>query len=227
MSTKELIKAVAYFRTSSLANVGPDKDSEKRQREAVTKFANSAGYEVVAEYSDEGVKGLDAIDQRPGFAALLERILSNGVRTIIVENASRFSRDLITQETGYQFLKAQGVTLIATDSPELFLSDTPTATLICQVLGAVSQFDKASLVAKLKGARDRKRVSNGGKCEGRKSYQERDADMVALAKKLHRYPVNGRRRSLREVAVALQEQGFVSAKGTQFTAMAISRMIEA
>ena len=227
MSTKELIKAVAYFRTSSLANVGPDKDSEKRQREAVTKFANSAGYEVVAEYSDEGVKGLDAIDQRPGFAALLERILSNGVRTIIVENASRFSRDLITQETGYQFLKAQGVTLIATDSPELFLSDTPTATLIRQVLGAVSQFDKASLVAKLKGARDRKRVSNGGKCEGRKSYQERDADMVALAKKLHRYPVNGRRRSLREVAVALQEQGFVSAKGTQFTAMAISRMIEA
>jgi DNA invertase Pin-like site-specific DNA recombinase len=226
MSTKELIKAVAYFRTSSLANVGPDKDSEKRQREAVTKFANSAGYAVVAEYSDEGVKGLDAIDQRPGFAALLERILSNGVRTIIVENASRFSRDLITQETGYQFLKAQGVTLIATDSPESFLSDTPTATLIRQVLGAVSQFDKASLVAKLKGARDRKRVSNGGKCEGRKSYQERDADMVALAKKLHRYPVNGRRRSLREVAVALQEQGFVSAKGTPFTATAISRMID-
>jgi hypothetical protein len=50
--------------------------------------------------------------------------------------------------------------------------------------------------------------------------------MVALAKKLHRYPVNGRRRSLREVAVALQEQGFVSAKGTPFTATAISRMIE-
>jgi hypothetical protein len=39
-------------------------------------------------------------------------------------------------------------------------------------------------------------VSVGG-CGGRKSFAERDAAMVALAKKLARYPVNGRKRSLR------------------------------
>ena len=32
MKTKEKIKAVAYIRTSSAANVGADKDSDKRQR---------------------------------------------------------------------------------------------------------------------------------------------------------------------------------------------------
>lgn len=220
-----LIKAVAYFRTSSLTNVGEGKDSDKRQREAVTAFAASAGYEIVAEYSDEGVKGSDAVDTRPGFASMLERLLSNGVRTIIVENASRFSRDLITQETGFAFLKAQGIALIAADSPDAFLDDTPTAVLIRQVLGAVAQFEKAALVSKLKGARDRKRAATG-KCGGRKSYQERDADMVAMAKKLHRYPVNGRRRTLREVADELAAQGFMSATGTPFTASAVSRMIE-
>jgi hypothetical protein len=36
-------------------------------------------------------------------------------------------------------------------------------------------------VAKLKGARDRKR-RNEGKCEGRKSYAEGDPNMVRLAK---------------------------------------------
>jgi hypothetical protein len=50
------------------------------------------------------------------------------------------------------------VELIAADKPNAFLDDTPTAILIRQVLGTVSQFEKAMVVAKLKGARDRRRV---------------------------------------------------------------------
>jgi DNA invertase Pin-like site-specific DNA recombinase len=75
--------------------------------------------------------------------------------------------------------------------PDAFLDDTPTATMVRQILGVVSQFEKAALVAKLKGARDRKKAATG-KCGGRKSYVERNPEMVALAKKLARYPVNGR-----------------------------------
>ena len=59
-------------------------------------------------------------------------------------------------------LRQLGYDLIAADSPNSFLEDTPTANLIRQVLGAVSQFEKASLVAKLKGARDRKRREMAG-----------------------------------------------------------------
>jgi len=188
MSRKELIKAVAYFRTSSETNVGQDKDSLKRQREAVTKFANAAGYQIIAEYSDDAVRGDDPVDQRHGFAAILAHIAGNGVRTIIVENASRFARDLIIQETGYKFLKDMGITLIAADRPDAFLDDGPTATMVRQILGGVSQFEKAALVARLKGARLRKKTATG-KCGGRKSYEERSPEMVALAKKLSRYPV--------------------------------------
>jgi len=42
---------------------------------------------------------------RPGFAAMLERIEGNGVRTIIVETASRFARDLMVQEVGHAKLE--------------------------------------------------------------------------------------------------------------------------
>ena len=113
----------------------------------------------------------------PEFAALLERIRGNGVRTI--ETANRFARNLIVQE------KAQGIEIIAADSPGAFVEDTPTATLVPQVLGAVAQFDKAMTVAKLRLARDRVRKRDG-KCEGGKSHAEERSESVALARQLHR-----------------------------------------
>ena len=61
---------------------------------------------------------------------------------------------------------------IAASAPTFFLEDTPTAVLVRQVLGAIAQFEKAGLVAKLAAARKRKRVANG-KCEGRKSQTDR------------------------------------------------------
>ena len=42
--SKEVRTAVAYLRTSSMANVGEDKDSAKRQREAIAAYAKTAGY---------------------------------------------------------------------------------------------------------------------------------------------------------------------------------------
>ena len=224
MSRKELVKAVAYLRTSSLTNVGEDKDSAKRQRDAIAAFASRAGYELVAEFADEGVKGADAVDVRPGFGAMLKRIAGNGVRTIIVESASRFARDLVTQETGFGFLQRLGVTLIAADSPDSFLDDGPTAVLIRQVLGAVSQFEKAALVAKLRAARERRKRETG-KCGGRQSVAESSPETVALARKLVRYPANGRRRSLRDVAAQLAAAGHITRKGTPYGAAAVARMV--
>ncbi len=66
---------------------------------------------------------------------------------------------MIVQETGYRILRAAGITLIAADSPDAFLDETPTAVMIRQILGSVSQFEKAMLVAKLRGARERKKRS--------------------------------------------------------------------
>ena len=85
------MKSVAYLRTSSAANVGADKDSEKRQQVAVEKFARSNGYRVVETYYDEAVSGADPIDMRPGFKRMLDRLLGNGIRTILVETA-RYGR---------------------------------------------------------------------------------------------------------------------------------------
>ena len=64
----KLVEAVAYIRTSSAANVGSDKDSDKRQRAAIESFAKRSGFALVAEYNDAAVSGADPIETRRGFA---------------------------------------------------------------------------------------------------------------------------------------------------------------
>src|SRR6185437_8343013 len=186
MKTQHTGTAVAYFRTSSATNVGADKDSLVRQQAAVQACARMRGLTIVHEYYDAAVSGADAVDTREGFAAMLDYMLGNGARTIIVETASRFARDLIVQETGYQMLKARGIELVAADSPDSFLSDTPTAVLVRQILGAVAQFDKASLVNKLRGARDRKSAAQGRRIEGNPNWKPAADAVVKRARALHR-----------------------------------------
>lgn len=62
MSRKgEAAKAIAYIRTSSAANVGADKDSDKRQLAAIERLAKSAGFELVGTYYDAAVSGADHV----------------------------------------------------------------------------------------------------------------------------------------------------------------------
>jgi hypothetical protein len=50
--------------------------------------------------------------------------------------------------------------------------------------------------------------------------------MVALAtKRLARYPVNGRKPSLRDIAAELEAQGHLNERGKPFAATAIARML--
>ena len=87
---------------------------------------------------------------------MLERIEGNRVRTIVVETAQRFARDLMVQEAGFAILQQRGIDLIAADSPTSFVDDTPTARLIRHILGAVSELEGIMEEAKLWGDPDRK-----------------------------------------------------------------------
>jgi DNA invertase Pin-like site-specific DNA recombinase len=177
-------------------------------------------------FYDAAVSGADALASRAGFAAMLKRIESNGVRTIIVETASRFARDLMVQEVGYAMLKERGIELIAADSPQSFIDDTPTARLVRQVLGAIAEFDKAMTVAKLRGALERKRAT-GVKVEGRKSHAELRPEVVADAKRLRRKRPKGGQRSYRQIATELFQAGYRNSNGMAFSPSSIKAMIEA
>jgi DNA invertase Pin-like site-specific DNA recombinase len=221
---REFKPAVAYLRTSSAANVGADKDSDKRQRAAIEAYAKQAGFTIVAEYYDKAVSGADRIDQRPGFREMLQRLASNGAKTIIVESPDRFARDLAVQLAGHDMLKGLGIAIIPASAPDFFTEDTPTAILVRQVLGAIAQFEKASAVAKLAAARKRKREREG-RCEGRKPLSATKPEVVALARKLRRRKPKGGQLSLRGVASELAARGFLNERGKPYAAKSIASML--
>ena len=217
--------ALAYLRTLSAANVGTDKDSEKRQRHAIQGFAKRAGFGIVEEFYDAAVSGADPIETRAGFAALLDRIEGNGVRTVIVEDASRFARELMAQELGITLLISRGVRLLTASGDDLTASDDPTRKMMRQIAGAFAEYEKARLVSKLRHARERVRQEKG-KCEGRKPHGELRPEAVALAKRLHRAsPKTGRRMSLRKIAAALAEAGHLNERGQPFNPKSIVAMV--
>jgi DNA invertase Pin-like site-specific DNA recombinase len=152
LKRKERQKVVAYMRTSSATNVGADKDSEKRQRISIEAFAKARGLEIVEWFYDPAVSGADPIEVRPGFSALLDRIEGNGVRTVVVEDASRFARDLVAQELGVLLLIKRDVRVLTANGDDLTDTSDPSRVMMRQIAGSFAQYEKTRLVTKLRGA---------------------------------------------------------------------------
>lgn len=208
--------AVCYYRTSSATNVGEDKDSRARQEQACREYATRHGLEIVEEFYDADVRGTDEVTSRPGFSEMMSYIASAPARIVLVENASRFARDLVVQLTGHEYLRGAGIELIPVDCPQHFTEDTPTARMVRQILGAVSEFEKNSLVDKLRKARDRRRAATG-RCEGR-----RPAPPAArtLARDL-----SSRGYSLRGIAAHLALKGFNAPSGAPYGPSSVKAML--
>ena len=213
-----------YLRTSSATNL--DGDSEERQKESIKKYADSQGMEIVQGAYDQAVKGSDSIHEREGFSALIQYCLDNEVTTILCENASRFARDVIVQEMGYRELKKLKIQLIPVDAPDYFTGDSPSLTMIRQILGSVAEFEKSNLVSKLRGARERVKAKNG-KCEGRKSLSEIMGDatfkgMIRQIKSLRK-----ENKSYASIAGVLASKGYVQpSSGKPFHKSQIMRLIQ-
>jgi DNA invertase Pin-like site-specific DNA recombinase len=205
--------AFSYLRVSGKGQLKGD--GFERQRDAVARFARANGYAVVEEFRDEGVSGTKELASRPGLAALIDRVESDGVQTVLVERADRLARDLMVNEViVHQFMRV-GARVITADGADLTTADDdPTRTLIRQVLGAVAQFEKSVLVMKLRAARDRTRLKRG-RCEGRKPYGFYPGEAAVLDRinQLRRKPKNGPRRSLAAIAHVLNQEGFPTRGG--------------
>jgi DNA invertase Pin-like site-specific DNA recombinase len=226
MKSKALTKAASYLRCSGLGQVGGD--TWARQTAAIAKYAKQHGLQVVDEFRDAGVSGTKDLDNRPGLAALLGQVESNGVKIVLVENATRLARDLMVSEVILQQLTNAGCQVIAADSGTDLTadSDDPTRRLIRQVLGAVAEFDRRVTVMKLRAARERKR-SRGERCEGRKPFGTLHGEVQTLLRirELRRKPPNGRRRSLQQVCDALNAEGLPTRSGKPWTKQAVNRIL--
>ena len=158
--------AFAYLRVSGKGQV--DGDGFERQLRAITWYASGHGIRIVRVFEERGVSGKTDLENRPALMAMLEALAANGTRVVLIEKLDRLARDLMVQETIIGDFRKRGFELVSVMEPDL-LQDDPTRKLMRQIFGAIAEYEKAMIVAKLRGARQRAKAREG-RCEGRKPY---------------------------------------------------------
>src|SRR5580704_5784099 len=151
-------QAYAYLRVSGKGQV--EGDGFTRQLEAIKKYAFANGIKITKVFREEGVSGGTDWETRPAFSEMMAALLSNGTRTVLVERLDRVARDLMVQESIIADFQRKGLYVVSVNEPNL-CSDDPSRVLMRQMMGAFFQYEKSSLVAKLRGARVRMRASRG------------------------------------------------------------------
>ena len=169
-------KAFAYLRVSGKGQVRGD--GFPRQLKAVREYAQAHGIRLVKVFREEGVSGAKDLVNRPALSELLQALHGNGVKLVLVEKLDRLARDLMVQETIIGDLRKHGFELVSVHEPDL-LQDDPSRVLMRQMVGALAQYEKATIVMKLRGARERKRAKTG-RCEGRKPFGKTQAEQRAI-----------------------------------------------
>jgi DNA invertase Pin-like site-specific DNA recombinase len=163
-----MIRAYAYLRVSGKDQVKGD--GFTRQLDTIKRYAAAHDIRIVRVFREAGVCGANELADRPALLELLEALAADGTRPklVLIEKLDRLARDLMIQETIIGDLKKRGFELLSAMEPDLLQND-PTRILMRQVFGAIAQYEKAMIVAKLRGARQRIKAKTG-RCEGRKPF---------------------------------------------------------
>jgi DNA invertase Pin-like site-specific DNA recombinase len=207
----------AYLRVSGKGQIKGD--GFPRQLAAIRKYTAEHDMRIVQVFEEKAVPGKTEWEQRPAWLAMLQKITSNGVHTILIERLDRLARDLMVQEHIIADLRKLGVTLVSVAEPDLCVDD-PSRKLLRQIMGAIAEYDRAMIVLKMKAARDRKRADTG-RCEGRKRYGEKPGessvrDRIRLMRK------GGA--TLRSICDMLNGEGLTTRYGRPWMLMTVQRI---
>jgi DNA invertase Pin-like site-specific DNA recombinase len=214
-------KAFAYIRVSGKGQL--EGDGFPRQIAAIKKYGVANGIRIVRTFREEGVSGTQELENRPALQELMLALHSNGTKMVLVERLDRLARDLMIQESIIADMMRNGFEILSVAEPDL-CSDDPSRTLMRQMLGAFAQYERAMIVAKLRGARQRIRAKEG-RCEGRKAYGEHSEhrDEQIIIERIHALRNAGL--PLLTIATTLNDEGITSRSGGVWHPTQVSRVL--
>jgi DNA invertase Pin-like site-specific DNA recombinase len=209
-------KAFGYLRVSGKSQV--EGDGFDRQKDKISAYAAANGIHIVKWYEEQGVSG--TLADRPALQEMMVAILSNGVRTFLVEKLDRLARDPMVQEHIIKDCRQQEIEVISVMEPDL-CEDDPTRKLLRVIMGAISEYDKTMIVLKLKAARDRMRIKTG-RCEGRKAFGASPEEQAAI-RRMRELTAAGL--NYTHVADTLNNEGFKTQTGSRWFPTTVSRTL--
>lgn len=98
------------------------------QRDRLRDFAEQQGFEVAAEYLDDGFNGLTL--NRPAFMQMEAAVNAGEINTVFVHSISRIGRNFLTVGKWLSELKRRGVKLIALDGSHMLPAMPDIASLV-------------------------------------------------------------------------------------------------
>jgi len=182
MSKQNPRKAYAYIRVSGRGQVSGG--GFDRQEQAIRAYGKSHRTSIVEWYRDAGVSGAKLASERPGLSAMIEAILMNGVRTVLIERSDRLARKLTVSEALLAEFAKFGVQVIACDTGSDLVTDDaddPMKKALRQMVGVMAELDKDMTVLKLRAGRAKKKRETG-RCEGRLPFGEYEGEPETLAR---------------------------------------------
>jgi DNA invertase Pin-like site-specific DNA recombinase len=212
------MNAYAYLRVSGMGQV--DGDGFTRQGEAISRYACSQGITIEQTFREEGVSGTKELDNRPALQELLLAIDGGDVRMVLIEALNRLARDLMVQETILGDLRKRGITVISVSEPNL-CSDDPSRKLMRQIFGAIAEYDKAMIVLKLRGARQRMKARTG-RCEGSKPFGAADGHRPIIDRIM---ALRGSGLAVDTIAETLNAEGLKSKTGGKWYGSSVRNVV--
>lgn len=192
------------------------------QEAAVRAFARANGIRLRAVVRDEGVSGAaDALD-RPGLLEVVEQLRDERARVVVVYRLDRLARDMVLQEQLLAEVGRLGGRLHSCSPTEdAYLVDDPTdptRALVRQVLGVVSQYERAMIRLRM-AAGKRRKLEAGGYAHGQPPYgwQAHNGELIeqeheqAVIARLRRGRAAGQ--SYRQLADELNDAGVSARRG--------------
>ena len=151
--------------------------------------------------------------------------MGNGVRVVIVEDASRFARHLPASWVSISLLVGLGVRVLTAGGDDLTDSDDEFRVVMRQIMGVFSQLEKNSASEEAE-SRSRpqahQRQGRGPQVAPRGTAGGRGRGQAAASGQ----PQTGERRSLRKIAAELAALGHLNVNGRPYSAKSVRSMVE-
>lgn len=234
------MNVIGYVRVST-SGQAKDGYSLAYQQDEIQAYCQQQGWNLLQVFTDEGISGAkvdeDALEvDRIGFQDMLAALSTQTIDAVVVLNTSRLWRSDIVKVLVHREFKKYGVDVKSIEQPSYSIyKKDPSDFLINGLMELLDAYQRLEISMKLSRGRSKK-AAQGGYAGGRAAfgYKAKKGQKVIEVNKAQ---ANTVRRlfdireqnpnwTLTEMAIQMNQEGFTTQQGKQFTKVQVKRILD-
>lgn len=175
-------------RIALYTRVSQDSQTTENQRRELIAVAERLGWEIVAEFSDNGISGSKGREKRPGYDALMKAVARREIDMVASWAVDRLGRSLQHLVTFLTEINAKGVDLYL--HQQALDTSTPSGRAMFGMLSVFADFEREMIISRIRAGLARSTKRSGRppldteKVERIKRSLDKGVSINATAKKL-------------------------------------------